>query len=688
MATKYGGYMGEALWVDLTTGESRPYEISDRDRELFLGNKGIAAKILWDNLAPGIDPLGEENLLVVSTSAVTGTGAPCSSRFNVSCKGPQTGGILASNSGGAFGINLKKAGYDVLIVAGKADRPVYLEVNEDGVVIHDADDLWGQDTEATQEEMQKRHGKHCGRMVIGPAGENLVRIACIISGERALGRGGVGAVMGSKMLKAIVAHGKKKPDIPNAEKYKEVVKNWIGMLKGHPVTGEALAMYGTSSHLNKASATGTLPTRNFSAGSFEYANDISGEALADKYLEKNDGCMTCPMRCARVVKIDDKNIKGPEYETITMFGSNIDNKDLWSICEWNYLIDKLGMDTISLGGVIGFAMELTEKGLLKSDLAFGKTDNIQQIIEDVAYRRGLGDDLAEGVMRMAEKYGGAEFAIHCKGLEMAAYEPRRSVGMGLGYATANRGACHLNSGFLIYFENLGPVNIKPDALDGKPGFAVFQQNTFDAISAFGSCLFTTYSVLPGIAEGLSPYGLTARILDKVLRLSGPLVGGMFKMPEGMAPIHLPMIPHSKVHETLTGIKFRAGQLMKAGNRIYNLERMFNVREGLVEDTLPSRMLNEDQIEGRPETKVPLDKLLPKYYAYRGWDRRGVPTRKTLEFLDLDFAAEALPPGTETMHELQGKFTQHRLDYEKKQAKAIKSQVEANKKLQKGGKKKN
>lgn len=658
MATTYSGYMGEALWIDLTKGEAKPFEISDRDRYLFIGNKGIAAKILWDHLEPGIDPLGEKNLLVVSTSPMTGTGGPCTSRFNVSCKGPLTGGILASNSGGSFGIQLKRAGYDLIVLAGKAPKPVYIEINEEGAKIHDADDLWGLDTEAVQEEMVKRHGKAAGRLVIGPGGENMVRFACIMSGERATGRGGAGAVMGSKNVKAVVANGKKKIPVTN-EEYKEFNKSWIKYLKDHPVTGKELPEFGTSGHLGRCNERGVLPTKNYSAGSYENFADITGQVLAEKYLVKNDGCMSCPIRCARVVEIEGKNLKGPEYETVAMFGSNIDNKDLWSICEWNYLMDKLGIDTISTGGVIGFAMELTEKGLLKSDLKWGKTDKLAALIQDIAYRRGLGDDLAEGVMRLAEKFGGSDFAIHCKGLELAAYEPRRSVGHGLGYATSNRGGCHLNSGFMMYFENLGPVNIDPLKLDGKPGLTVFQQNMFDAVSAAGYCIFTTYGVIPGFAGKLDPKSGLAKIVDKTLRISGPLTGAMFRLPAGMLPFHLPVIHHSKALELCTGMRYKAGDFFKAGTRIYTLEKMINVREGLVEDTLPKRLTNEDQIPGRPETKVPLDKLLPKYYKMRGWDKRGIPTAKLLNWLDLDFTVPALPLDSATVDELQSAFTSAR-----------------------------
>lgn len=462
MGTNYKAFTGKALMVDLTTGAMTDYMITDEDRDKYLGNKGIAAKILYDCMEPGIDPLSPENHFVISTAALTGTGAPCSSRFNVSTKSPLTGIILASNCGGNFGIYLKRAGLDVLILKGRAAKPVYLEVKDQTVVIKDAGEFWGMDTDQTQKAMTKIYGKKCGQMAIGPAGENLVRFACILSGERALGRAGVGAVMGSKNVKALVALGDQKPEVAEPEKFKAAIKAWINYLKNHPVTGNTLPAYGTAGLLLKASTLNCLPTKNFKTGTFEFAAEISGEALAEKHLVKNDGCQSCPIRCGRVVEFEGENVKGPEYETVGMFGSNIGNKDLGKIVEWNVLMDRLGMDTITAGGVFAFTMEATENGLMKSDLKFGKIDNIPKYIEQIAYRRGLGNDMAEGVLRLAEKFGGFDYAMHAKGLEFAAYEPRGAVGQGLGYATANRGGCHLNSGYLVYFEALGPVNIHPD----------------------------------------------------------------------------------------------------------------------------------------------------------------------------------------------------------------------------------
>ncbi len=682
MSSKYGGYMGETLWIDLGKGESSSYDISDADRELFIGNKGLAAKILWDNLKPGIDPLGAENLLVVTTAPLTGTGAPCSSRFNVSTKSPLTGGITSSNSGGKFGVHLKRAGFDALILAGKSSKPVYIEVNDGQTTFHDAADIWGLDTEAAQEKLREKHGKKASVMVIGPAGENLVRFACIMNEERAHGRGGVGAVMGSKNVKAMVAIGDKKAPVAEPESYKAAKKAWSKLLRNHPVTGDVLPKYGTLNLLAKANELSVLPTRNFNEGHYDKAGDIDAEALATKYNVKNDGCFSCPIRCGRIVEIDGKQVKGPEFETVGLFGSSLCNNDLWKICEWNYLMDKLGMDTISAGSTICCAAELTQQGLMKSDIKWGQTKGIDELLVKIANREGLGDELAEGAMRLAEKYGAPQYAMHAKGMELAAYEPRRSVGMGLGYATANRGGCHLNSGYLIYFENLGPVNIDPLSTMGKTGLLIFQQNALEAISTVGSCIFTSYAIIPGIANSLSPYGALAKTLDVVMRGTGDMMGMLFKLPPGAVPFHLPVIPHSKSVAKLTGMKFGAGAFLAAGNRSYNMERLFNVREGLVENTLPERLTDVPQDPDDPRTKVPVDEMLPKYYKARGWDERGIPTERTLRFLGMDFALDAVAKITGDVRSMQDAFDKNRKAYEENQVKKPQKTVKAKTKKKK------
>ncbi|HOO57516.1 MAG TPA: aldehyde ferredoxin oxidoreductase family protein [bacterium] len=634
MATEYKGFMGKWLWVDLSNNEVKEFDVSDRDRELFFGNKAMATKILLDYQKPGIDPLSPEALLIVNTGPLTGSMGPCTSRFNAAAKSPLTGAIGTSNCGGNFGLNMKKCGYDGIVISGKADKPVYIDITDDRAEVKDAAHLWGKNTEETQEAMDKKAGK----LVIGPAGENLVKYACMISQERAAGRCGLGAVMGSKNLKALQAKGKKKIEAADPEGFKQAIQYWTKLIKEHPTTGELLPKLGTANMVNLINSANAFPTHNFKRGQYEDAEKISGEKLAEDYLVKNMGCVSCPIRCGRVVEVDGKNVKGPEFETVGLFGSNIENNDLGLINKWNRQMDLLGMDTISLGNTLGFTMELKEKGMLECDLEFGKFDNIEKTIDDIAYRRGIGDDMAEGVKAMSEKYGGSDFAIHARGLEIASYDPRSSVGLGLGYATANRGGCHLNAGYMMFMEHLGPVNMDPYSPAAKAGWAIFQQNLFEAVSSSGNCIFTTYPVLHKSLHKINKRGTIAKITQKVLGFSGPVMdmsGAL--LPWGMN-FQLPiMIPHSLVISKLTGMNITMGKFLHAGERCFNIERLFNIREDIAgkADTLPGRMLHEDIDPDRKNSTVPLDKMLPRFYKVRGWDKNGIPTLKKLKNLGLE-----------------------------------------------------
>lgn len=638
MASKYGGYMGPYLDINLSTGRIGTYKVSDEDRERFLGNKGLAAKILYDNLEPGINPLSEENILIFNTGPLNGSGAPSTSRFNVTSKSVMTGGIAHSNCGGNFGIFLKKAGYDGLIVRGKADKPVYITISDKEVQINDAASLWGKNTEETQHELVKDYGKKISTAVIGPAGENLVRYACIASEERMAGRTGVGAVMGSKNLKAIVASGNKKIPIHDPEGFKEAMRKWVETLKSNQITGETLKNYGTANLVNLTNATHTLPTKNFNDGTWEEGQKISGEAMTEIDFIKNSGCRTCPMRCERRVRVDGKDVKGPEFETVGLWGSNILNNDLKKIYKWNYLLDLYGMDTMSAGATVAFAMELNEKGLWKNGLEFGKFEDMNQIIEDIAYRRGIGNELAEGVMRLSEKYGGKEFAMHSKGLELASYEPRRSVGHGLGYATAPRGGCHLEGGYMVFFENVGPLTIDPLTPKLKPAFTMFNQNAMDAISCAGNCVFTSYAVVPDLVRKfIPPSGLAAKIVNHTLIASRFLMNLQGKLEGWMLPFHLPLIPHTKVLAKLTGMKINLGDFLLVGERTHLMQRAFNLREGFTkaDDDLPDRM-KQPQKTDIPESFVNLEEMLPVYYKVRGLDELGFPKSTTLTKLNMEF----------------------------------------------------
>jgi aldehyde:ferredoxin oxidoreductase len=634
------GFWGKMLDIDLTTGAIGIYQVPDAWLRLFLGGKGLAARILFDLLPPGVDPLGPENVLIFTPGCLTGSGAPCTGRYNLSTKNVLTGGIASSNCGGSFGTFIKRAGYDGLIVRGKAAAPVYLDIRDDEAQIKDARHLWGLETPAAQNKLETK--KLAGVIVIGPAGENLVRFAGIMDGHRTLGRTGVGAVMGSKLLKAIRISGAHRLKAYDKRTFNRVVKDWTKLLKGNPTTGQQVPRYGTAGLVNLANATYTLPVRNFSTGHDRRADEVSGETMAETILTRNSGCISCPIRCTRNIKLDDIETKGVEFETLGMFGPNIGNFDQVVLARLGKRCDELGMDTISAGSTLAFAMELTERKMLQSDLAFGSTENLLQVLDDIAYRRGLGDDLAEGSARMSQKYGGAEFAMHAKGLEFAAYEPRGAVGHGLGYAVSNRGGCHINGGYLVFFEALGPVQIDPLTPLAKPALTVFQQNVFDAVASCGNCIFTTYAVIPGgVEKVMSLHGSTARAVSGVLKGSRLLLNHQGRMRSWMLPLQLPVIPQSKAVASFTGHPCTLGEFVLAGERCYTIERLFNLREGHTakDDYLPKRLTDELQRPSVPGSKVPLYEMLPVYYEVRDWDQDGVPRARLLKKLGL---ADLLP----------------------------------------------
>lgn len=642
MATRFSAYTGRLLDVDLTAGAWAISEIDDAVLERFVGGKTLAARLLWDALRPGVDPLSPENVIVLTPGPFTGSGVPAGSRFNLSTKNVLTGGIVSSNCGGDFGIYLKRAGFDAVVLRGRAQRPTWLAIDEDGVHFRDARHLWGLGID----DVQARLPAKVGHLVIGPGGENLVRYACILSGERALGRGGVGAVMGSKNLKVITAEGSRRITPDNPEVFRKAVRKWVTTLQNHSITGTQLPRYGTAAMVSGTNATNTLPTRNFQKGHWEPAYQVSGEELAEKHLVGNDGCSSCPIRCGRVVEKGGKEIKGPEFETVGMFGPNIENSSLRSIINWNHQADRVGLDTISLGSTLATAMELKERGLLPDlPVSFGHFDGLETLIDDIAWRRtDLGDALAEGAMRLAKTCGEPDLAMHSKGMEYAAYEPRGAVGHGLGYAVSNRGGCHLNGGYLVFFEALGPLNMDPLTPTSKPMWVVFQQNLFEALSACGGCIFPSYAVIPDLPGFLSsPTSMSARVANKILQGARFALGGQGKMKAGMLPFHLPLVPHSKVLEALTGIPMSLGLFTAIGERGYTLERLFNLREGLTaaDDSLPPRMTDEAQQPGRPNTKVPLAEMLPVYYKVRNWSANGVPTRELIAKLDLGFTEDVV-----------------------------------------------
>jgi aldehyde:ferredoxin oxidoreductase len=620
-----GGYMGTAFYIDLSREKIRQYQVSPEDRRLYLGGKGLATRLLYDLTPAGLDPYSEDMLIIFSTGPMTGTAAPQSNRFVVTTKSPLTGGIANSTCGGNFATKLKKAGVDFVIVRGKAKKPVYIEITEAGAAIRDASHLWGKGAMETQALLPKQFGK----AVIGPAGENLVRFAAVVSEERVAGRTGCGAVMGSKNLKAIIADGQLKVMTAEPDRFKKLQKWMTSFLLTHPMTGEILPRLGTANLVLTTAGHNILPVRNFSRGSDLKAKEISGEEMAARHLKKRSGCTSCPIKCGRVIERNGKADKGPEYETIALLASNLGNFDMKGLFEWSHLCDDLGMDTISTGGVIGFATELTARGLLKSDLSFEKHQGIAQLLDDIAHRRGLGDELAEGVKRLSDKYGGKEFAIHVKGLELPGYDPRGCYGQGLEYATTNRGGCHIQ-GATMYMEATGPLNIDPLSTRAKPELVVLQQNLSAAISSSVFCMFASYAMIPGIAFRLDPQGLPYQAITKALLNAGPVLGGVLKVK---APV--PVTWFEKFLSHTIGRRITMGEFTEIGNRVFNMERLYNLREGLTgrDDTLPPRILNESIFAG-VRGGVPLHEMLPRYYQIRGWDERGVPRRSTLRRLNI------------------------------------------------------
>ncbi len=621
-------YAGKVLKVDLSQETFENFPWTDEDRKRTLGGKIMAADILFRHIKPGMKAFDEDNWLVVTTGPLSGCGCPSSSRFNISTVSPLTNIVTSSNCGGNFGLSLKKAGYDAVIFTGKAKKPVYVEITQDDVLFHDAADLWGLHITPTQEKLPPKAGK----MVIGPAGENKVLYAAVFSGERTAGRGGVGAVFGDKNLKAVTADGSIKVEIYDKEKLKATNKKWVEQMLKHPLTGKQMPRLGTAGLISPMQAHRTLSTKNFSRGRFDDFEMVSGEELAEKYLVKNSGCTTCVIQCARRVNVNGKIVKGPELETLGLLGANIMNNSLELVNKWNYELDELGMDTISSAGTIAFAMELNEKGLWDNGLKFGETENLSRVFDDIAYRRGIGDILAEGTKRISDRFGGKDFAINVKGMELAAYEPRGAVGQGLGYATSNRGGCHLNAGYEIVLEGLG-LNINQYTPKSKAAISIFFQNFMEAISAAGSCLFTSYVVLPGPIIG-KPNSKMAKVVNVGLIAVGPALALLDMFP-WIASMNMPLIMYPYAIKNATGMKMNIGKMMRIGERGYNLERQCNIilGQGPGADTLPKRFTNELQVPGDNRTKVPLAKMLKSYYRIRRW-KDGAPKASTLKKLGI------------------------------------------------------
>jgi aldehyde:ferredoxin oxidoreductase len=596
-------FYGRVADVDLTTKKIRyyEYELPEKMIREFIGGKGIGAKILYDELAPKVDPLSPENLLIFAPGPLTGTIAPTSGRWAVVTKSPHTNLFLDSQVGGHFGAALRRAGVDILIVRGRAEKPVYLYVENGEVQILDATPLWGKTIFETEDELKKVHpGAKVGS--IGPAGENLVTFAIIgFDYYRQAGRGGAGAVMGSKNLKAVVAKSTSEIKYFDEKGMKETVSRLLKLIKEHPVMKRRTEI-GTPMWVRMANEGGFLPTRNFSRGVFEKANEISGETMKERIWVRNKACFGCPIACGKLTHVKEgkykcNEVEGPEYETIALLGSNCEITPIESVAYLNRICDNLGLDTISSGGVVAFAMECYERGLLKDTeglkLNFGNVDAAAELLRKIAYREGIGETFAQGVRKAAEKIGqGSEkFAIHVKGLELPGVEPRGSWGMALAFATADRGGCHQRA----WTPTAELKGILPRF--STEGVAKFVKETQDERAVCFSLVLCDF--VPFTVEDFAELLYNA-----------------------------------------TGINLNPEEYMVTGERIWNLTRLFNVREGISrkDDTLPPRIMEEPSPAGPAKGKVItseiLNKMLDEYYALRGWDQNGIPTEETLKRLGL------------------------------------------------------
>ena len=608
------------LRINLTSGTVKSEPLNMEWAQKYLGQRGLASKYLIEEIDPKTDPLGPGNKIIYATGPLTGTAASTGGRYSVVTKGPLTNAIACSNSGGYFGAELKFAGWDMLILEGKSPKPVYISIADDKCEIKDASAIWGTSVWHTEEWIKKEHQDPMLHVAsIGLAGENQVYYAAVVNDlHRAAGRSGVGAVMGSKNVKAIAVRGTGGVKVRDGKAFMAATAAGKKVLQANAVTGQGLPAYGTQVLMNVINEAGAMPTRNHREVQFEGAHDISAEAMATprksdgkKNLLTNQACFGCTIACGRISKIDENHFTiknkpqywkasgGLEYEAAWALGSNTGVNDLEALTYVNFLCNEQGYDPISFGATVSAAMELFELGLINKettggiDLKFGSAEALVACAELTGEGKGFGKELGLGSLRLCSKYGRPDLSMTVKGQEFPAYDSRGIQGMGLTYATSNRGACHLRS-YTVSSEILGiPVKTDPLSTEGKPALVKAFQDATAAVDSSGLCVFTTFAwTLNDIAP----------------QVDAACEGGW--TPE---------------------------RLLETGERIWNMERVFNNRAGLThkDDTLPPRLLKEAATTGPAKGLVSgLEKMLPEYYQLRGWTNEGVPTNETLSKLAL------------------------------------------------------
>lgn len=609
-----GGYTRRVLRVNLSTGNISQEILPEEVLRKYIGGVGLAGKIFMEEASAQTTPLSPDNPLIFAVGPFTGTGVPTSGRHAVVARSPLTGIWGEADVGGKWGKEFKWAGYDVLVVTGSAAEPVYLSITNDKIEIRNASHLWGKDTFETNELLKGEAPTGAVSAVIGPAGERLVKFASIMhdgKDSRAAGRTGLGAVMGSKKLKAIVVKGATRPSIFDAERLNESIKSKVKMIQDGTVS---MRNYGTSGGALGAEALGDLPIKNWQEGSWpEGAKKICGQSLAESYLTGNYRCFACVIGCGREVKVNSErygNIEGsgPEYETVGSLGAMCLIDDLEAIVYGNELCNRLGLDTISTGGAVAFAMEAYERGLITEKdtggikIEWGNPDSMIELIRQIGFCTGIGSLLGEGVKSAAEKLGGLalEFAIHVKGLEFPAHDPRAFNSLALTYATSNRGACHLQ-GFSHTFEK-GVTMPQLGILEGNDRFKVEGKGPFTAKLQDLCCMFDSLKLCKFIVFG----GIK---VDTIVEWLNYVVGWDMSIDE----------------------------FLLAGERIFNLKRIFNNACSISrkDDTLPPRILSQKRrIGGAADNLPPLGRMLSEYYDFRGWDDEGIPTKDKILKLGL------------------------------------------------------
>lgn len=608
------------LRVNLTEGTCTAEPLNMEWAADYLGQRGLGSKYLVEEVDPKVDPLSPDNKLIFATGPLTGTACSTSARYSVITKGALTGAIACSNSGGYFGAELKFAGWDMIIFEGRAPKPVYLYINDDHAELIPADEIWGK---SVWEADKILHAKHQDPQLkisaIGRAGEEGVMFACIVNDlHRAAGRSGVGTVMGSKNLKAVAVRGTKGVSVKDPKRFMQTVAEKKKILAENPVTGQGLPTYGTQVLMNVINEVGALPTNNASAVQFDGASKISGEAMHEPRasdgktnLVTNQACFGCTIACGRVARIDKEHYTvknrpeywgasgGLEYENAWSLGADCGVDDLDALTFANYICNEQGFDPITFGATMAAAMELYEMGAITDEdtggvkLNFGSAEALTTMAELVGKGEGFGKILGLGSKRLCEKYGHPELSMSVKGQEFPAYDPRGIQGMGLTYATSNRGACHLRS-YTVASEILGiPEKTDPLVTEGKAGLVKAFQDATAAVDSSGLCVFTTFA---WTLEDFYP----------------------------------------QIDAACEG-EWTLERLAETGERIWNMERQFNMAAGFTakDDTLPKRLLTEAAASGPAAGKVSgLDKMLPEYYELRGWSKEGVPTPDTLRSLGL------------------------------------------------------